>query len=246
MPIRHSLFALMLLLLLPGTALSLDLAELVREVEVQYTGRSSFALVSMEVRTENWERRMEMESWSYGRDYFLTRITEPAKEKGVTTLKAEKEVWNYLPKVDRVIKVPASMMGGFWMGSHITNDDLVKGSQVDKDYTFGLLEETDQSWLIECLPRPEAAVVWGKIHYRIAKAGRIPMQVEYFDEAMEKVREILFEDVQSVQGRAIPLRMVVQPLDKPAERTVMQYRDIEFDIAIGQEFFSLRNLKKRP
>ncbi len=245
MSYRHSLLALVLLLL-PVAALSLDLAELVREVEVQYTGKSSFALVSMEVRTENWERRMEMESWSFGRDYFLTRITEPAKEKGVTTLKAEKEVWNYLPKVDRVIKVPASMMGGSWMGSHITNDDLVKGSQVDKDYTFSLREETDQSWLIECVPRPDAAVVWGKIHYQIAKAGRIPVKVEYFDEGMEKVREIVFEDVQTIQGRTIPLRMSVQPLDKPAERTVMQYREIDFDVEIDKDYFSLRNLKKRP
>ena len=99
----------------------------------------------MQVRTANWERTLEMESWSLGRDYFLVRILEPAKERGVATLKRDREVWNYLPKVDRTIKVPPSMMGGSWMGSHITNDDLVKASHVDEDYTFRLLEEEPQS-----------------------------------------------------------------------------------------------------
>ncbi|WP_432823691.1 outer membrane lipoprotein-sorting protein [Trichloromonas sp.] len=226
-------------------AAPLDLQELIRQVEIQYSGHSSRALVRMEVATENWQRSLEMESWSLERDHFLTRILEPAKERGVSTLKVEKEVWNYLPKVDRVIKVPPSMMGGSWMGSHITNDDLVKGSEVDQDYTFALADETETVWRIECLPKPDAAVVWGKLIYEIEKTRKLPLRVEYYDEAMERVREIIFDDVQTVSGRALPLRMTVRPLDKPAERTVMHYREIEFDISLAPDFFSLRTLKAR-
>ncbi len=224
---------------------AVDMQQLIHQVETQYYRKSSHALVTMEVATENWSRSLEMESWSLERDYFLTRILEPPKERGVATLKALKEVWNYLPKVDRVIKIPPSMMGGSWMGSHITNDDLVKESQVDQDYTFTLLEETATSWRIECLPKPEAAVVWGKLIYEIEKARTLPLRVDYYDEDMVLVREIVFDDVQVVSGTAIPLRMTVRPMDKPDERTVMQYRDIEFDIPIGRDFFSLRNLKAR-
>lgn len=244
MPYAIATFVL-LVLGLAAPAFALDLRELIRQVETQYHGSSAQARVSMEVATDNWRRTLEMESWSLGREHFLTRILEPPKEKGVATLKVRKEVWNYLPKVDRVIKIPPSMMGGSWMGSHITNDDLVKGSQVDEDYTFALLEETATSWRIECLPKPEAAVVWGKLVYEIEKTRKLPLRVDYYDEALQPVREIVFDEVREIGGRVLPSRMIVRPLDKPAERTLMRYHDIHFDLAITEDFFSLRTLKAR-
>ncbi|HKI51996.1 MAG TPA: outer membrane lipoprotein-sorting protein, partial [Geothermobacteraceae bacterium] len=123
---RSYSMALLLLLVLSAPAQALDLRQLIRETEDQHMGRSSVAEMTMAVSTEHWQRTTRMEAWSLGRDYFLVRILEPAKEKGVATLKIDQEVWNYLPKVDRTIKVPPSMMGGSWMGSHITNNDLVK------------------------------------------------------------------------------------------------------------------------
>jgi len=231
--------------LLATPAFAIDLRQLIREVEDQHIGLSSHARMQMEVSTEHWQRSLTMEAWSLGRDHFLVRILEPPKERGVATLKVVQEVWNYLPKVDRVIKVPPSMMGGAWMGSHITNNDLVKAAHIDEDYDFTLLEETDASWSIEGLPRPNAAVVWGKIVYHVRKADRVPLLVEYFDEKMVKVRDIRFEDVRRVGDRTIPLRMTVQPLDTPQERTVLQYEKITFDIPLEKDFFSLRNLKSR-
>ena len=237
------LFLTVLSLPAPGSAT--DLATLIREVEQQYHGTSSHSLTAMQVRTANWERTLEMESWTLGRDYFLVRIREPAKERGVATLKRDREVWNYLPKVDRTIKVPPSMMGGSWMGSHITNDDLVKASHVEEDYTFRLLEETADHWLIECLPKPEAAVVWGKIVYRLRKQPRVPEQIDYFDEEQVKVREIRFGDVRKINDRTVPLKLTVTPLDKPAEQTVLHYRDLAFGVPIDQGYFNLRSLQLR-
>lgn len=245
---RCALALLFLLsLLLPAARAETDWRTLIREVEDQYTGRSSRARMIMQVATEHWQRRLEMDAWSLGRDFFLVRILEPAKERGVATLKADREVWNYLPKVDRVIKIPTSMMGGAWMGSHITNNDLVKEAHIDEDYDFRLEEETDDFWRIEGLPKPDAAVVWGKIVYQIEKKRRVPQQVRYFDENLQPVRDILFDEIRLVDERPIPLRMTVQPLEKPAERTVLEYREIAFDVPIEQSFFSLRNLKSsRP
>ncbi len=249
---RHPKLALRLLastlltatMLFPATTRALDLAALVRDVEQQYHGSSSHALTTMQVRTANWERTLEMEAWSLGRDYFLVRILEPAKERGVATLKRDREVWNYLPKVDRTIKVPPSMMGGSWMGSHITNDDLVKASHVDEDYTFRLLEEGDDYWLIECTPRPEAAVVWGKIVYRLRKQPRVPEQIDYYDEEQRRVRELRFDDVRKLGDRTVPLKLTVTPLDKSGEQTVLHYRDLAFGVPLDQGYFNLRSLQK--
>lgn len=228
-----------------GLARALDVQALIRDIEQQYMGVSSHALTTMQVKTAHWERTLEMEAWSLGREYFLVRILEPAKERGVATLKRNREVWNYLPKVDRVIKVPPSMMGGSWMGSHITNDDLVKANHIDEEYLLNLLEETPSHYVVECLPRPEAAVVWGKIIYRVRKQPRVPEQVDYFDEEMVHIRQIYFDDVQQIGDRIVPLRMTVRPLEKPGEITVLQYRDLVYNLPLEESFFSLRHLKQR-
>lgn len=235
----------LLFLLSAVPARALDMQQLIREVEQQYMGQSSHTRMTMEVATEHWQRHLTMEAWSLGRERFLVRILDPPKERGVATLKVEREVWNYLPKVDRVIKIPPSMMGGAWMGSHITNDDLVKANHVDQDYTFTLLDETAETWRIEGIPRPEAPVVWGKIVYEVRKSPRVPVRVRYFDEGMAPVREITFANVQTVDDRTIPLTMTVQPLDKPDEHTILHYDMVDFGVKLDPGFFSLRNLKAR-
>ena len=238
----------LILIFLSGSvsfSLAVDLRELIRTVEQQYTGQSSISEVEMTVVTGHWERHLYMESWSLGRERFLIRILAPIKERGVATLKVENEVWNYLPKVDRVIRIPPSMMGGAWMGSHITNDDLVKANHIDQDYDFTLLEETNESWRIEGIPKPDAPVIWGKIIYQIFKEQLVPSQIDYFDEEGILVRQILFDDVQTVSGRTIPLKMTVVPLEKPKEKTVMHYRKLQFDVDLKKDFFSLGNLKGR-
>ena len=231
-------------LALTGSALALDVQAMIREIEQQYMGASSRARTTMQVRTAHWERALEMEAWSLGRDYFLVRILEPAKERDLATLKRDREVWNYLPKVDRVIKVPPSMMGGSWMGSHITNDDLVKANHIDEDYLLRLRTETETHYDVECLPRPEAAVVWGKIVYRIRKAPLVPEQVDYYDEAMIHVRAMHFDDVQTVSGRTVPLKLTVRPVEKPDEFTVMHYHELVYDLDLDETFFSLRSLRQ--
>ena len=238
------LFAI-LLLTLPSAAWALDVQALIRKVEQQYMGTSSRARTVMQVKTAHWQRTLEMEAWSLDRDYFLVRIVEPAKERDVATLKRYREVWNYLPKVDRVIKVPPSMMGGSWMGSHITNDDLVKANHIEEEYDLKLLEETDTHYVVECLPKPEAAVVWGKIIYQVLKEPQVPVQVDYFDEEMVRVREIHFDDIQQIGDRIVPLRFTVLPLEKPDETTILQYRELVYDLPLDETYFSLRNLKQR-
>ena len=238
------LFFLLLFCGLPS-ARALDLRELIRTVEEQYSGESSEIEVEMTVKTGHWERQLTMQSWSLGRERFLIRILDPAKERGVATLKVEREVWNYLPKVDRVIRIPPSMMGGAWMGSHITNDDLVKANHIDEDYTFSLLSEDQATWTIKGVAKPEAPVIWGEIVYQLQKQPLVPVKIEYFDEEGLLVRQIVFDDVQTVSGRTIPLRMSVLPVEKPEEKTVMHYRKVQFDVKLTENFFSLRQLKGR-
>lgn len=221
---------------------------IIDRVDQVLRGASSRGLATMRVVTRHWERSLTMEVWSLGSDYSLVRVLAPAKEAGTSTLKASRDIWNYLPKVDRTIKIPASMMMGSWMGSHFTNDDLVKESRLVEDYeietTFEGTRENVKVWEFTLTPRPEAAVVWGKIDYRVRQRDFMPLQARYFDEEGELARTLTFSNFRRMGDRLVPARLDMQPHDKPGERTTVSYDELQFDLDIDKSFFSLRTLRR--
>ena len=222
-------------------------ADIVDCVDRIMRGESSQGISTMEVVTENWNRSMEMQMWSLGTDHALVRILSPRKDAGTATLKAGTEIWNYLPRVDRTIKIPASLMSASWMGAHFTNDDLVKESRLIEDYEITLAYEGDRDgvdvWEFDLIPRPEAPVVWGRIGYQVRKSDTMPVWARYYDEEGELVRTMTFFDYRQLGGRLVPATMRVVPEDKPGEYTEVRYSELEFDVNLDEEFFSLRRLR---
>lgn len=219
------------------------------EIDDLWRGESSRALVAMTVTTAHYTRRLLMEGWSQGKDNSLVVIREPLKERGVATLKTGDSVYSYLPKTDRAIRLTAGMMMGSWMGSHFTNDDLVKESRLSGDYDPVISFEGERGGrrIMEftLMPRPEAAVVWGKIIIEAHADTRLPIRSVYYDEDGKVARTMTFTNIRSMGGRLMPGLMRVVPADKPEESTELEYREIEFDIPIAEGFFSLANLKRR-
>ncbi len=226
-----------------------DPLEIINRVQDMYRGESSHGTATMEVVTEHWSREMTIESWSLGEDHSLIRILAPAKEAGTATLMADDDIWNYLPKVDRTIKLPAAMMGGSWMGSHFTNDDLIQESRLVDDYdielTFDGERDSARVWEITLTPKFDAAVVWGRIEYTVRQADTLPASVLYYDEDGELARSMQFSEYENIGGRMMPRLMNMRPADKPDERTTMRYGEMAFDVDIDESFFSLRRLQSR-
>ena len=222
--------------------------EIINRVDRLLRGDSSHGVARMEVVTENWERGLTMEIWSLGVDYSLVRVQAPAREAGTATLKATEDIWNYLPKVDRAIKIPASMMAGAWMGSHFTNDDLVRESQLIEDYFIELTYDGDRDgvtvWEFRLTPKPEAAVVWGHVDYQVRQADYMPIWTRFYAEDGELARTMRYSEFTNLGGRTVPAVMEMVPADKPSETTKIIYEQLVFDIDIDQSFFSLRNLQR--
>ena len=244
---RRSLVGL-LLVALPTAAHGQESArDIIDRVDRILRGESSHGIATMEVVTEHWERSLTMEAWSLGTEYSLIRITAPKSEEGTATLKAGDDIWNYLPRVDRTIKIPASLMMGSWMGSHFTNDDLVKESRLIEDYdieiSFEGLRDGVELWEFLLTPKPEAAVVWGHIEYQVRKDDLMPTWARYYDEDGDLVRTLTFGEFQVMDDRLVPAVMEMRPEDKPGERTTVRYQSLEFDIDIDRSFFSLRALR---
>ncbi len=223
--------------------------EIVDRVDRLMRGESSEARVTMEIITEHWSRALDMEIWSLGTDYSLVRVLAPPKEAGTATLMVDQEVWNYLPRVDRTIKVPPSLMMGSWMGSHFTNDDLVKESRLIEEYDVRIAFDGERDgtevWELELVPKPEAPVVWGRITWLVRKADLMPVAARYFDDDGELARTMRFQEYRNLGGRVVPAVMVVIPADKPEETTTVRYERLAFDVGLEPDFFSLRNLRRR-
>jgi hypothetical protein len=222
--------------------------QILDKVDDLFRSQSSHGFATMTVATIHWKRSLSLEMWSKGKDKSLVRILSPKKEKGTATLRSGNDIWNYLPKVKRVIKLPSSMMAASWMGSHFTNDDLVKESRMAEDYTFEITfigeDEGEEIVEVTCHPKPEAAVVWGKVLVRARLKDYLPLFVKYFDEDLRLARTMTFSRVSELGGRLLPALVTMVPEEKPEEFTKIHYEKMEFDIGLKDDFFSLRILQR--
>lgn len=222
--------------------------EIVKRADEKSRGLSSRSEMSMTIERPSWSRTVTMKSWSKGTEYSMILITGPAKDKGQVFLKRGKEMWNWVPSIERTIKIPPSMMMQGWMGSDFTNDDLVQQSSIVVDYVHAYLGQEDVRGMlchkISFVPKPDAPVVWGKIVSWISVDGLDIMKSEYYDEDGEPVNVENAYDLKQMGDRILPSRYEIVPVDKPGHKTILRMEKAEFNVTIPEEFFSLQNMKR--
>ena len=222
--------------------------EIVRLADEKFRGSSSRGETTMIIERLAWSREISMKSWSLGNDYSMIYITSPAKEKGQVFLKRKNEMWNWVPTIERMIKIPPSMMMQSWMGSDFTNDDLVRESSLVKDYKQEITGEENirnyDCYKIRLLPHPDAAVVWGKIIMWISKEDYYWLKAEFYDEDGELVNTEILSEIKLLDDRKLPTRMEMIPSDKNGHKTILIFNDIEFDVGLDESFFSQQNMRR--
>ena len=222
--------------------------DIVEKVEALLWANTMQGRFDMRIVTPRWERTLSLRVWMDRPRRSFVRVLAPAKEAGIGSLRIGNEMWNYLPAVERTIKIPPSMMLQPWMGSDFTNDDLVKQSSAIDDYAQKVLGleavEGGPLWKVEAVPKPEAAVVWGRIVYWV-RPDFIPVRQEYFSDRGELVRVMTFSELRPVGGRTIPTRWEMKPLGKPGNSTTIVVREAAYDVPVDDEVFTQRNLQRR-
>ncbi|MEE9460982.1 MAG: outer membrane lipoprotein-sorting protein [Bacteroidales bacterium] len=226
-----------------------DAREIIKKADEKMQGEeTSQSTMTMTIVRPTWQREVTFKSWTKGRDYSLALVTAPAKESGQTFLKRETEMWNWNPTINRLIKLPPSMMSQGWMGSDFSNDDLLKESSIVVDYTHTIIgkEEIDgwDCYKIEMIPLEDAAVVWGKIFKWIAKEEFLQMKTEYYDEDDYLIKTELAYDMKTMGGRLIPSKFELIPEEEEGHKTVVVMDDITFNEPIPDSFFSQQNMKR--
>ena len=246
--VLFSLFTSQLPAFAESHATDIDVKAIVKQVDELYRSQTSQTNMEMQIVTPHWERTLALEVWTQGMDKTFILITSPKKEKGVATLRIGNEMWNYLPKTNKVMKVPPSMMMGSWMGSDFTNDDLVKESSMLDDYTYELITPADAQpdhLYIQLLPKEDSPIVWGKLIVAIRVSDQIPVWQHFYDETERLTRVMNFKEIKSFDGKTIPSVMEMIPQNKEGHKTVVRFVEAEFDQEIDEKVFTRRNLQKR-
>ncbi len=246
----RTLILLVALILLPSPLPSqtIDGKEIIRRMEHLMRGDTSVGLYEMTIKDPNWTRTLRLKVWDdrKGKRTFI-RILSPPKERGIGTLKIGYEMWDYLPKVERIIKIPPSMMMQPWMGSDFTNDDLVKESSIVEDYFHRVVGEEEvegfPAYKVEALPKPDAPVVWDRILYWVRKGDFVPLREEFYSEKGELIRVMTFSEIREMGGRTIPTLWRMKPMKKRGRETILRILEVRFNVSIPDSIFTLRNLK---
>ena len=225
----------------------LSAREIVKKADDKGRGQTSQGVMTLTIIRPDWSRSITLKSWSKGTDYSLIYITAPAKEKGQVFLKRQTDMWNWVPSIERVIKIPPSMMMQSWMGSDFTNDDLVKESSLVVDYTQKLLGKEnvrDQAcYKLELVPLPDAAVTWGKVIIWVTIEGFNQWEAEYYDEESNLVNVMNAYNIKRMGDRDIPSRLEIVPVSKKGDKTILEINSMIFNKPISENFFSQQNMK---
>lgn len=222
--------------------------EIVKRADDKMRGeKSSYSVMSMKIVRPTWERTITFKSWSKGTDLSLVYITAPAKEKGQAFLKLERDMWNWNPRINRLIKLPTSMLSQGWLGSDYTHDDLLNQRSIVVDYSHTFINEEvvsgETCYIIELIPHENAPVVWGKIIMWISKQHEIIMKIEYYDEDEYLVKTEIGKDLKNMSGRYIPGTFELIPADDVGNKTVVVFEEIKFNIPLEDSFFTQQNMK---
>jgi outer membrane lipoprotein-sorting protein len=235
-----------LMLLSHASADQPDANTIIRNAINHWRGTSSYSVVTMTIHRPDWERNMTLRSWTLGEKNSLVRVTEPAKDAGNATLLMDKKMWTFSPKINRVIKIPSSMMNQSWMGSDFSNKDIARSDDIIDEYRHTVIgTETQQEhtvYVIESIPKEHAAVVWGKERIKI-RDDHIIVEHAFFDQAMVLTKQLQTLAIGPMGGRTVATQQRMVNVENPQEWTQIAIESAEYNLDIPEHMFTLSNLR---
>lgn len=222
-----------------------DVDSLLAFLDDLYRSKSSIATIEIRAVSRRTTRTLRVRAWTRSLDEALIVIQEPPREAGTATLRVGKNLWNYLPRIARTVRIPASMMLGSWMGTDFTNDDLVKESSLRKDYiaTVDRRSEDPPGWWLTLAVKPDVVGRWSKIELLVGD-DRLPVKERHYDRKGSLARVMRYDEVETMGGRRLPTHFDLTPTDEPGKRTELRYLDIVFDVKLPNDIFSLSRLEQ--
>ena len=235
---------LLIILTLALTLSANEASQIIKKLDNNMRGKDVYMKISMSIKSLRHERTMKMQTWAKGSKKSFIKVLYPPKDKGITFLSLNNEMWNYIPKIERTIKIPPSMMLQNWMGSDISNDDMVKQSSLVDDYNPKIIKKDAKLVTIELDAKDDAAVVWGKIVSVINTTHYTNVKDTFYDEDGNAVRVFTYDKVKKFGKYYLPTIWTIKPLNKKNNLTTMTIEDVVYDKGISDKYFRKSALKR--
>lgn len=207
---------------------------------------SSYSVSKMTIHRLDWQRSMTLRVWTQGMKDSLVRVLKPAKDKGNATLTKNSKMWSFSPKINRVIKIPSSMMSQSWMGSDFSNNDVAKADILLEHYTHNLksieTHEGKQVFVIEAVPFENAPVVWGKEVLKI-RADYLILEHIFYDQDQIMIKKMITKEIKEMGGKLIASIQRMQKIDEPQKWTEIVVKEAKFNLYLSNHVFTLSNLR---
>ena len=225
-----------------------NVEEIIQKAEDRLKGNTSYSEPTVTTIRPNWEREMKIKTWTKGDHFSVTLVLSPARDKGTVFLKRDKELWNFVPSIDRTVKMPPSMLSQSWMGTDVTNDDILRESSMKRDYDKKILGsesiEGYDCYQIELIPKAGVNSIWGKIHVWISKDENMQLKVEYYDEDDALINTILSKSIQKMDGLLQPTITEIIPANKPGNKTRMTLTVRKLNLPVDEALFTTQYMKR--
>ncbi len=223
-----------------------DVDQVSETLDTLWTSDASIARVELSVVRPRGTRTLRMKVWTRGTTRALVVVESPERERGTATLRRDRNLWTYLPRVARTMRVPPSMMLSSWMGSDFTNDDLTQSASYREDFNGTIIGHSrdGHGWVLRYDAKEGVVGLWKRVDFIINADGTLPILAKYYDRRMRLARTLRFDQVREMGGRRIPTRLTLSPEDRPDEHTELTYLDIEFDAHVPSSTFSLTELER--
>ena len=248
-----SMISIMFLLVVPASSVQStdreppDVESLLDRLDELYESSGTRSTMEITIVRPRKTRTMKLKSWSKGQDKALIIVQSPPRDAGTATLKVGDNLWNYLPKISRTIRVPPSMMMGSWMGSDITNDDIVRDTSYREDYDYELIgwSEDPPGWQVQLIAKPDLVGLWNRVEFIFSPETGLPTVARHYDRKDRLSRSMKFENVKTIDGRTIPTLVTIIPEQEEGKQSSFEYTDIEFDVEVDEGMFSLSQLERK-
>lgn len=174
----------------------------------------------------------------------MVRILYPPKERGKDLLLIEDNMWQYIPNVERSIRIAGSQR---FMGGDFNNSDLLKVSLVF-DYTAELKEITKLGGS-ECyfliLKANKPGVTYDQVNYWVRTKDFVPLKEEYVTLSGKKMKSLVYSDIGELGNRVRPRLLTMINTLRPTHRTIVKLSKAKFDIDLPDSMFTRVYLERK-
>lgn len=184
-----------------------------------------------------------------GKNRTLIHYLSPAVDKGTKFLSLGNvnQMWMYLPKVEKTIRIAGSMVKQSMMNSDFSYEDLMDRSNFSEFYTAQVLGneaiDGENCYVLE-LKAKKGSANYRRLKLWVRQDNFIPAKEEFYSGSGKLIKVSTQTGITTMDGRLVPTRITFKDLDQKGHQTILIIENFRFKADIPERYFTTRFLEK--